>query len=66
MYVPNMYICVPWPITKGNDWAHKFQKMKISKENDFYFFIFLPNFQIQKLEGKKKNQTLISTLFKKG
>jgi hypothetical protein len=28
----------PKPITKGNDWAHIFQKMKIAKKKNLIFF----------------------------
>jgi hypothetical protein len=47
-----------WSITKGNDWANKFQKMKIAKENDLLFFG--QTFKTKNLKKKKKkkpNQT---------
>jgi len=60
-----LFLFFPWPITKGNDWAKQFQKMKIAKENDFSFS-FLAKLSKPKTWKKKKNQTLISTLFKEG
>jgi len=58
------FLFFPWPITKGNDWANQFQKMKIAKENEFSFS-FLPNFQIQKLGGKKKPNPNFNTFQKR-